>query len=192
MDTLNIENLVGKKILIVGAGGSGKDWLKQQLSERGFKKEISYTTREKRENEKDGVHYHFVTKEEFQSMADADDFLQWNTFENGHHYGTHKASVITSDLFIMSPNMVSQLMDKGNIPESWVVIYLMISEDLRLSRMLTRGSKDGKITLTEKDIKEILRRKNSDRVDFEGFCDLLGKRANKKDTIILSDEYVLS
>ena len=40
------------KIILVGRGGSGKDFMRKKLEERGFKYCVSYTSRPKRENEK--------------------------------------------------------------------------------------------------------------------------------------------
>lgn len=37
---------------------------------------VSHTTRERRNGEIDGVHYHFVTKEAFAALRDAGDFLE--------------------------------------------------------------------------------------------------------------------
>jgi len=53
---------------------------------------ISFTTREKRHNEKNGVHYNFVDKDEFITMVDKGDFLEHaDVFDN--HYGTSRREV---------------------------------------------------------------------------------------------------
>jgi len=38
---------------------------------------VSYTTRAVRGNEKNGVDYNFVTKEEFKQMIEEDRFIEW-------------------------------------------------------------------------------------------------------------------
>ena len=38
---------------------------------------ISHTTRKPRPSEKDGVNYHFISREEFIKKRDNDDFLEW-------------------------------------------------------------------------------------------------------------------
>ncbi len=53
---------------------------------------VSHTTREARPTEQDGVHYHFVSKEEFLKMREAGDFLEWAEVHN-HFYGTARKTV---------------------------------------------------------------------------------------------------
>ena len=48
---------------------------------------ISYTTREPREGEIPGIHYHFITKPEFEEKIAAGDFLEYVTLY-GTYYGT--------------------------------------------------------------------------------------------------------
>ena len=48
---------------------------------------ISTTTRSPRENEKDGVHYHFVNEADFVSDIEKGAFLEWAKVHN-HYYGT--------------------------------------------------------------------------------------------------------
>eukprot|EP00055_Hartaetosiga_balthica_P017504 m.117960 g.117960 ORF g.117960 m.117960 type:complete len:1450 (-) comp9335_c0_seq1:1880-6229(-) len=48
---------------------------------------VPYTTREKREGEKEGEQYHFITKEQFQSLLEQDKFLEYGE-SNGVYYGT--------------------------------------------------------------------------------------------------------
>ena len=57
-------------IALVGKSGTGKTQMAKFLC-RKLKApiHISYTTREMRENEKDGRDYHFVTKEEFKALS---------------------------------------------------------------------------------------------------------------------------
>ena len=58
----------------------GKSTLISVLTEKypsSFGFSVSYTTRAPRAGEKHGKNYFFVTKEEFQAMIDADDFIEW-------------------------------------------------------------------------------------------------------------------
>ncbi len=48
---------------------------------------ISYTTRPPRDGEKDGIDYHFITKEIFQERIDGGEFLEWAEV-HGNRYGT--------------------------------------------------------------------------------------------------------
>jgi guanylate kinase len=54
---------------------------------------ISATTREKREGERDGVAYHFWTRERFEQGIAAGEFLEYATVFGRHHYGTPRSEV---------------------------------------------------------------------------------------------------
>ena len=77
-------------LLVSGPSGSGKSTLLKKLFME-FKDElyfsISSTTRASREDEKNGVHYHFISEVEFQNGIKNNHFLEWaRVHEN--FYGT--------------------------------------------------------------------------------------------------------
>ncbi|MDR2083234.1 MAG: guanylate kinase [Candidatus Ancillula trichonymphae] len=49
---------------------------------------ISTTTRSPRENEQDGVHYHFLTLTDFDAKIKNNEFLEWAVVHGMHKYGT--------------------------------------------------------------------------------------------------------
>jgi guanylate kinase len=53
---------------------------------------VSSTTRAPRPGEKEGIHYHFTTREEFEADIARGNFLEHNEV-HGNFYGTHKAAV---------------------------------------------------------------------------------------------------
>ena len=58
-----------KPLVLVGPSGSGKSTLYEHMKKKYADKlvlSVSSTTRQPRDGEQNGVHYHFVTKEEFQ------------------------------------------------------------------------------------------------------------------------------
>lgn len=57
-----------------------------------FTLSVSTTTRPQRPNEKDGVHYHFVSLEEFQRRLDHGDFAE-HAEVHGNRYGTSKSVI---------------------------------------------------------------------------------------------------
>ena len=84
----------GKLFVISGPSGSGKSTvigrLLKELDKAYFS--ISATTREPREGERDGVDYHFMKKEEFEKLVEADQLLEYARFV-GNYYGTPAAPV---------------------------------------------------------------------------------------------------
>jgi guanylate kinase len=85
----------GSIVVVSGPSGSGKTSLAREVcSELGDKAyfSISTTTRPKREGEKDGVDYFFVTKEQFLEDVEKGYFLEWAEV-HGNFYGTSKIQI---------------------------------------------------------------------------------------------------
>lgn len=84
----------GTLYIISAPSGAGKTSMISKLLETLPEAEmaVSHTTREPREGEVDGKHYHFITADAFLSDVHDDKFIEHaNVF--GNHYGTSKASV---------------------------------------------------------------------------------------------------
>ena len=81
-------------IIISGPSGAGKS----SLCNRLFKQldniyfSVSSTTRTKRDGEIDGVHYHFISQEDFENGIKNNLFLEWAKVHN-NYYGTQKIQV---------------------------------------------------------------------------------------------------
>ena len=84
----------GKTFIISGPSGVGKSTvLKELLKNRDdLYFSISATTRQPREGEVNGIHYHFIDIERFQQMIHNDDFLEYAEYV-GNFYGTPKKYV---------------------------------------------------------------------------------------------------
>ena len=79
----------GSLFVVSAPSGTGKTTAVDRLVARvpGLERSRSYTSRPARPSERDGVDYHFVDRERFDSMRDAGEFLEWaDVF--GHLYGT--------------------------------------------------------------------------------------------------------
>src|SRR5260370_41837043 len=98
--------MAGILFIISAPSGSGKSTLVNQLRSlvEGLDFSISYTTRAPRGSEEDGPEYHFITREEFERMIAAGDFLEWaQAF--GNYYGTamsalQNAKAVGKDLLL--------------------------------------------------------------------------------------------
>lgn len=55
---------------------------------------VSATTRKPRPGEVEGVHYFFLTDEQFDHMIESGEMLEWAVVHNRHRYGTPRAKVI--------------------------------------------------------------------------------------------------
>lgn len=77
--------------VIVGSSGSGKNTLAEQV----FSKEkeiVSFTTRKKRELEKDGIDYFFLSEEEFLELSKNNSIVE-KTFYADNWYGVSKTEI---------------------------------------------------------------------------------------------------
>ena len=84
----------GMLLVISGPSGAGKGTLVERLLNKdpSFCFSVSVTTRERRKNEVEDVHYHFISEEEYDKLLDADAFLE-HASVHGHRYGTLKSEV---------------------------------------------------------------------------------------------------
>ena len=81
----------GNLFVVVAPSGAGKTSLVSELLQRdpNVKLSMSYTTRAPREGEVEGVDYYFVSREQFEKMIGAGEFLEHaNVY--GNYYGTSK------------------------------------------------------------------------------------------------------
>jgi len=82
-------------IVVSAPSGAGKSTLCNRLVEE-FPKivySVSCTTRDPRGEEKDGVHYYFLSKKEFKERAKCGEFLEYARV-HGNYYGTLEDTVL--------------------------------------------------------------------------------------------------
>ena len=79
----------GLLVVLSGPSGSGKSTVIKQLMEKrgNIHFSVSYTTRQPRTGEVDGVSYNFVDRAEFEQMIANNEFLEYAEY-SGNYYGT--------------------------------------------------------------------------------------------------------
>jgi guanylate kinase len=84
----------GLLIVISAPSGAGKTTLCNGLVSRfpALKESVSYTTRQPRSGEQNGIDYHFVSVECFQQMVAENGFAEWAEV-HGNYYGTSIATL---------------------------------------------------------------------------------------------------
>ncbi|WP_043768743.1 guanylate kinase [Algiphilus aromaticivorans] len=88
---------LGVLLIVSAPSGGGKSTLTRAYveaardSDRPASLSVSYTTRDPRPGEVDGVHYHFVSESRFQEMVEAHEFLE-HAEVFGRRYGTGRAA----------------------------------------------------------------------------------------------------
>jgi guanylate kinase len=168
-----------KVFALIGPSGCGKDTILKTLLKKynktnRFHPIVSYTTRPKREGEKNGVQYRFTDTDTMLDFFAQDDIVEMAEF-NGWFYGTtfecYKEDKINIGIF--DPTRLEILLAN---PEVQVTIfYIKAKDNIRLIRQLGREDSP--------DVDEILRRYKTDKTDFYGIEGEYGDRL----TIIPND-----
>lgn len=152
-------NTKNEKLIIVGASGSGKDYLLRQLTKEGLDPSVKVTTRPIREGEIEGQNYHFKTIDEFDKL----ELIVSQEFYNdkGHlwKYGVLKEDFNSAQVFIMTPGEILQINE--DIRKNCFVVYLDIDRSVREKRLFRREDQNDSVS----------RRLNADEKDFKDFKD---------------------
>lgn len=143
------------KIVLVGRGGSGKDYMRKKFEERGFKYCVSYTSRPRREGEKEGKDYKFVDDNFFNNNVHK--FYEIADF-NGWKYGRTIEDFERASLLIMTPSGIKNIRPEHR--KKCFIIFIDPDRDIIWKRLLER-----------KDADSAERRLLSDDVDFLDFSD---------------------
>lgn len=130
-------------IVLIGASASGKtEVAKTLIAKKGFSKIVTYTTREIRPSEVNGVDYHFVTKEKFLELKNDNFFLETTTYNN-NFYGTPKNDLGLNKVIILEPNGFKALKEIND--PTIISFYILDSEENRRRHMLERGDDPVKV-----------------------------------------------
>ena len=160
-------DIKNEKLIILGPGGSGKDFLMRKLAEKGLKPGLKTTTRPQRKFEDQGITYDFISENIFKDKLNNDEFLvfqEFNVTPEGKdpetwYYGLTKEEFNNSQVFIMTPNEFSTI-DKES-RKGCFIVYLDIDRDVREKRISGRGDKNDSVK----------RRLDADEIDFQNFRD---------------------
>ena len=81
-------------LILAAVSGTGKSTIARRLLERfdTLSVSVSHTTRQPRDGEIDGVHYHFVDRSSFDGMIDQGGFAEWAEYV-GNAYGTANETI---------------------------------------------------------------------------------------------------
>ncbi len=158
----------GLMLILTSPSGAGKSTLTRQLLqvENEIALSVSVTTRPKRADEIDKVHYFFISPERFIQMRDAGELLEWAEV-HGNYYGTPRRAVEEAlsagkdVLFDIDVAGVRQL--ASMVREDMATVFLLppsVAE--QVSRLKRRASDDDAA---------ILKRLKTARTEIEAWAD---------------------
>ncbi len=149
---------MNKKIILVGKSQSGKTYFAEELEKLGLHKAVTTTTRPMRGYEINGTHYNFISKTDFEEKIENNLFLEYDNF-NDWYYGVPKDEFEKSDIIILTPSGVNEVLKTLKNRRRCIVIYLETSINLRKQRNNDRNDTHDSIG----------RRWMNDDIDFETF-----------------------
>ena len=142
----------GIMLVLSSPSGAGKTTLTRNLLEQEniddpgkLELSVSVTTRGKRASEIAGVHYHFITSRDFETMRDRGQLLEWATV-HGNYYGTprdpvEKALSAGRDvLFDIDWQGAQQLKEK--MPSDVISVFVLPPSAAELKSRLERRAED--------------------------------------------------
>lgn len=137
----------GMLLIISGPSGAGKTTItrgvERSIADSVFS--VSATTRVKTPADVEGVDYHFVCDEEFETSRERGEFLE-SAGIYGKKYGTPKGWVVEQlkrgRLVILEIDVQGALQVKSRVPDAFSIFVLPPSEDELLSRLRSRKRED--------------------------------------------------
>ena len=126
-------------VILSGVAGAGKDTIKKELIKRMENVESlpSYTSRPIREGDVEGGTYHFISREEFETMIENEEFYEYDIHHN-QYYGTSRkllndkiksGKIIVKDIDVNGTEHLKELL--GNETKVVTIFLRVPKEELR-------------------------------------------------------------
>jgi len=195
----------GAILVVSGPSGAGKSSLIEELLKRTKEVyfSVSTTTRQKREGEKEGVDYYFISKEQFEKEIKEGEFLEW-ALVHGNYYGTSlkpvKKALKEGKLVIFDIDVQGHKIVKEKFANLLTSVFITTpSRKILKERLLKRGTDNKEIIekRLQNALKEMEEIKNYDFLivndDFQDSLEKLisiSKAARIKTSLIPIDSFI--
>lgn len=183
----------GNLIIISGTTCAGKGTVIKELLKRNdeLHLSISYTSRDKRKGDIDGVTYNFVTPEEFEQMIQNDEFLEYEQVHYGRYYGTPKKDIeqklsegknVILEIDVKGANHVKEI-----FPETILIFILAPSMEIVKERIISRGAENPdeiikRFEVAYREINEV------NKYNYVVVNDILEDAVKKVEAILISEK----
>ena len=130
--------------IISAPSGSGKSTLVSELMKRipDLYFSVSYTTRPRRGQERDGADYHFISRAEFEQRLANDEFLE-SAEVFGNYYGTHRSELDRAKMgeadLVLDIDVQGARQLKGRVSHAVSIFILPPSRQVLEERLRTRS-----------------------------------------------------
>ena len=165
-----MENRKGRVIAISAPSGSGKTTIVRRvlkdIPELVFS--VSATTRKRRNDEKEGADYYFITENEFKNKIDNNEFIEWEKFYD-YYYGTYKKvvdnAVSDGKTVILEVDVKGALSLKKIYPDA-VLIYIVPPSFDELVNRLVKRKTEGRADLQKRIDRAKMELELKDKFDY--------------------------
>lgn len=171
----------GKLLVISGFSGVGKGTVTNYLMEHNdkYRFSVSVTTREPRENEIPGVHYHFITNKEFEKMIKENKLLEYAGYVD-HYYGTPRdfveKNLENGNDVILEIETKGALQVKANKPDA-ILIFILPPSAAELKKRLVGRQTESEDVIIERLKKAAQETENIEKYDYYVLNDEVDKCA---------------
>jgi guanylate kinase len=181
----------GSIFIISAPSGAGKTTICKKLIQRdpNIRQSVSFTTREPRKGETDGVDYTFIGEKTFKRMIDRDEFIEWAEV-HGNFYGTSRKRLdglmrsgfdVLLDIDTQGARQIRDASDGG-------VFIFILPPSIKVLRERLQNRKSN----TREDMERRLRRaaveiKDYIMYDYVIVNDLLGDSVRKLEAVITAE-----
>ena len=137
----------GQLIILSGPSGVGKDTILNEWIDANdrIRRVVTYTTRNKRPGEKEGIDYCFVSVEEFHELIRQDAFIEYKEVY-GNFYGSPKTStdeMLKKGLVPVLKIDVEGALDAMQLrPDATTIFLLPPSKEELINRITKRATED--------------------------------------------------
>lgn len=138
----------GKIFVVSAPSGCGKSTIINTILDKGelpLRFSVSATNRSPRQGEENGVHYHFMSTQEFRDAVADGRFIEWEQVYPGRYYGTLKSEV--QDAIDRGENIILDIDVKGAMnvkklfgEDALTMFILPPSIDALRERLVHRGT----------------------------------------------------
>ena len=158
-------------LVVAGPAGSGKSTLCDRLVKEvpGFARVVTTTTRAPRPGEVNGVHYHFLSPEQFDAKLAENAFREWAWVHGKRRYGTLAQSVL--EPLAAGQSLVISVDVQGVesfrqaaaayplIGQRMTTVFILVDHDRLVARMRARAQDDeaeiaGRMKTAERELRE--------------------------------------
>lgn len=143
--TLNTSTPRGTLFVVSSPSGGGKGTIIEHVLEsvENLRYSVSYTTRAPRSKEVDGREYFFVSRDTFEEMIAAGEFLEWACV-HGNFYGTAKSQILEQTAagadIILEVDVQGAASVRQLLMDSVSIFILPPSYEVLKQRLIARGT----------------------------------------------------